>query len=125
MKRFKRTFTADEKELVFDLWKQGSGFSDISRIIDAKPGSVFTILRESGGIKPRTRSRNSKHLTLSEREEIRVLLSAKRSLRSIARKLGRSPSTISREVARDRGRRYALLDNTLFITNLPLPVLFL
>lgn len=29
MKRAKRTFTQDEKELVFNLWKQGTGFSDI------------------------------------------------------------------------------------------------
>ena len=48
----------------------------------------------------------AKHLTLEEREEIRVALSAKMSLRAIARMLNRSPSTISREVNRNRGRRY-------------------
>lgn len=106
MKRTKRTFTQDERTLVFDLWKQGAGFSDIGRIIEAKPGSVFTILREDGGIKPRPRRRNISHLTLSEREEIRVSLSAKMSIRAIAKQLGRSPSTISREIARNRGRRY-------------------
>ena len=106
MKRLKRTFTLDERELVFELWKQGTGFSDIGRVIDAKPGSVFTILRESGGIKPNTRKRNTTHLTLSEREEIRALLSSKHSIREIARRLSRSPSTISREIARNRGRRY-------------------
>ena len=57
MKRIKRTFTQDERALVFDLWKQGSGFSDIARIIDAKPGSIFTILRQHGGIKPDKRKR--------------------------------------------------------------------
>lgn len=106
MKRTKRTFTQGEKDLVFDLWKQGSGFSDIGRVIDAKPGSVFTVLRESGGIKPKKRTRNSNHLTLREREEIRVSLSLKMSIRAIASSLGRSPSTISREVSRNRGRRY-------------------
>ncbi|WP_143820934.1 helix-turn-helix domain-containing protein, partial [Motiliproteus sp. MSK22-1] len=74
--------------------------------IEAPPGSVFTILRENGGIKPRARSRSKTHLTSEEREEIRVALSAKMSIRAIARMLGRSPSTISREVARNRGRRY-------------------
>ena len=34
MKRTKRTFTQDERILVFDLWKQGAGFSDIGRIIE-------------------------------------------------------------------------------------------
>ena len=106
MKRPKRTFSIDEKELVFDLWKQGAGYSDIGRVLDAKPGTVFTVLRETGGIKPRSRSFNKKHLTIAEREEIRVGLSAKLSIRAIARSLNRSPSTISREVARNRGRRY-------------------
>jgi IS30 family transposase len=43
---------------------------------------------------------------VSEREEIRVALSAKKNIRAIARMLNRSPSTIYREVARNRGRRY-------------------
>ncbi len=64
MKRPKRTFTIEEKDIVFDLWKQGVGFSDIGRIIDAQPGTVFTILRETGGIKPKSRARNTKHLTI-------------------------------------------------------------
>jgi len=106
MKRIKRTFTQDEKDLVFNLWKQGTGFSDIGRVLDAAPGTVFTALRESGGIQPKPRTRNSQHLTLAEREEIRVALSSKMSLRAIARMLNRSPSTISREVSRNRGRRY-------------------
>jgi IS30 family transposase len=80
MKRLKRTFTTDERNLVFDLWKDGAGFSDSGRVIEAKPGSIFTILR--------------------------VTLSAKKSIRAIASMLNRSPSTISREVARNRGRRY-------------------
>lgn len=52
MKRAKRTFTQDEKDLVFRLWKQGTGFSDIGRVLNAAPGTVFTALRETGGIKP-------------------------------------------------------------------------
>ena len=106
MKREKRTFTQDEKALIFDLWKQGTGYSDIAKVLDAAPGSVFTALRQTGGIKPSPRKRNSQHLTLEEREEIRVALSAKMSLRAIARMLNRSPSTISREVTRNRGPRY-------------------
>ena len=106
MKRAKRTFNQEKKDLVFKLWKQGTGFSDIGRVVAAAPGTVFTSLRESGGIKPKAETRNSQHLSLSEREEIRVALSAKMSLRAIARMLNRSPSTISREVARNRGRRY-------------------
>ncbi|HDO1331857.1 TPA: IS30 family transposase [Aeromonas veronii] len=102
----KRTFTAKEKAFVFDLWKRGTGFSDIAKILDSKPGTIFTMLRDTGGIKPTERRRAVAHLTLSEREEIRAGLSAKMSIRDIARALNRSPSTISREVQRNRGRRY-------------------
>ena len=101
----KRTFTAKEKAFVFDLWKRGTGFSDIAKILDSKPGTIFTMLRDTGGIKPTERRRAVAHLTLSEREEIRAGLSAQMSIRAIARSLNRSPSTISREVQRNRGRR--------------------
>ena len=96
----KRTFTSLEKEFVFDSWKNGIGFSQIARILDSKPGTIFTILRDTGGIKPPKRKPSVLHLTLAEREEIRVGLSSKKSIRAIARLLGRAPSTISREVQR-------------------------
>jgi IS30 family transposase len=44
-------------------------------------------------------------LTLAEREEISRGLAVGRSLRSIAVRLGRAPSTISRELSRNGGRR--------------------
>jgi IS30 family transposase len=102
----KRTFTPREKEFVFDAWKNGVGFSDIAKLLDSKPGTIFTILRDHGGIKPNKRKRNKTHLSLEKREEIRVGLSSKMRIRGIAKMLGRSPSTISREVNRNRGRRY-------------------
>lgn len=46
------------------------------------------------------------HLTLSEHEEILADLSAKKSIRAIVAALNCSPSTISAEVQRNRGRRY-------------------
>ncbi|WP_139819584.1 helix-turn-helix domain-containing protein, partial [Escherichia coli] len=90
----------------FELWKNGTGFSEIANILGSKPGTIFTMLRDTGGIKPHERKRAVAHLTLSEREEIRAGLSAKMSIRAIATALNRSPSTISREVQRNRGRRY-------------------
>lgn len=94
----RRTFTAEEKASVFELWKNGTGFSEIANILGSKPGTIFTMLRDTGGIKPHERKRAVAHLTLSEREEIRAGLSAKMSIRAIATALNRSPSTISREV---------------------------
>jgi len=43
-------------------------------------------------------------LTFAEREEIAVARAGGESMRSIARRLGRSPSTVSRELARDGDR---------------------
>ena len=68
----RRTFTAEEKASVFELWKNGTGFSEIANILGSKPGTIFTMLRNTGGIKPHERKRAVAHLTLSEREEIRA-----------------------------------------------------
>ena len=45
-----------------------------------------------------------KRLSVEEREEIVVGLARKESVQAIAARLGRAPSTISREVARNRSR---------------------
>lgn len=70
----KRTFTNKEKYLIFNLWKQGPRFSNIGRIFEAPPGTIFTILRKTGGIKPPERCRNITHLTGEKREDIRQLV---------------------------------------------------
>jgi len=62
-------------------------------------------LAAEGGIRPRRgRDLKGRCLTFSEREEIAVGRAAGESMRSIARRLGRSPSTVSRELARNTGR---------------------
>ena len=66
-------------------------------------------LAASGGIRPR-RGRNLKGRCLSfrDREEIAVARAAGESMRSIAARMGRHPSTISRELSRnsERSGRY-------------------
>ncbi|GGR45700.1 IS30 family transposase [Nocardioides luteus] len=58
--------------------------------------------RKAGGVNPTRRgSPVGRYLSWSEREEIAALVHAGHGVREIARRLGRSPGTISRE--RDRG----------------------
>lgn len=99
----KRKFTQSEKETCWSLWRQGLGFSDIGRVLDAKPGSIFTLLREHGGVTLPRPTRSQRHLDLAEREEISISLAANLSIRQIARSLRRSPSTISREINKNGG----------------------
>jgi IS30 family transposase len=54
-------------------------------------------LRAEGGVRPRRgRDLKGRCLSFSEREEIAVARAGGESMQSIARRLGRSPSTISR-----------------------------
>ena len=57
-----------------------------------------------GGVRPRPRLRSERVLSLEEREEISRGLAEGVSLREIAARLGRAPSTVSREVAHNGGR---------------------
>ena len=106
MKYRKRIYyTEADKSLMWDRWQKGDSLHEIARLFDRHHGSVRGILERTGGIRPPTRRRSSRSLTLSEREEISRGLAAGRSLRSIALRLGRSPSTVSREVKRNGGRQ--------------------
>lgn len=71
--------------------------------------------RNGGGmppthLAPSAKLSGSRYLTFSEREDIALELAKDQSIRSIARKLGRSPSTISREVRRNAATRGVTLD---------------
>jgi IS30 family transposase len=59
---------------------------------------------------PKARQLTGRFLSFREREEIAILLAQGETLRSIARNLGRSPSTISREVRRNAATRSGNLD---------------
>lgn len=66
--------------------------------------SVQRLLRRTGGIKPRTTPQSALRLSLPEREEISRGLLAGHSCRVIATRLGRAPSTVSRDVAANGAR---------------------
>jgi DNA-binding NarL/FixJ family response regulator len=59
-----------------------------------------------GGVRPRRdRDLKGRCLTFAEREEIALGTAGGEKVRAIARRLGRSPSTISRELCRNADRR--------------------
>jgi transposase, IS30 family len=58
-----------------------------------------------GGVRPRRgRDLQGRYLSFAEREEIALARAAGESVRWIARRLGRSPSTVSRELSRNADR---------------------
>lgn len=105
MRQRKRIYySAAQRAEIWDRWQRGESMSSIGRRFDRESSSVFSVLSPSGGIRPPERRRARRALSLAEREEVSRGLVAGRSLRSIAVQLGRAPSTISREVARNGGR---------------------
>jgi transposase, IS30 family len=93
-------YTESQKALMWERWRQGESLQQIARLFDRNHSSVQRILAETGRIRPAQRCRSRLALTLSEREEISRAIVAGHPIRSIARKLGRAPSTISREICR-------------------------
>jgi IS30 family transposase len=102
-RRRRRRFTAAESADIWDRWRRGEGLKSIGRVFGKNSSSIFAHLRPSGGIRPRERRRSRLALTLDEREEISRDIAAGRSIRSIASRLGRAPSTVSRELWRNGG----------------------
>lgn len=97
-------YSAAQRAEIWDRWQSGESMSSIGRVFDRQSSSVFSVISPTGGIRPPDRRRGRQALSPSEREEISRGLSTHQSLRSIARQLGRAPSTISREVRRNGGR---------------------
>ena len=101
----RRWFSQEQKAELWERWKGGQSPSDIAHALERKTkGGVYRILALSGGIAPVPRRRCPVALVLDEREEISRGIAAGRSIRRIAARLGRSPSTVSREVRRHGGR---------------------
>ena len=107
MKRRARIhYTDEQKALMWDRWQKGDSLQTIAQLFDRNHSSIAGMLSPTGGIRPPQRRRSRVALTLAEREEISRGVVADYSLRSIALSLGRAPSTVSREINRNGGRRW-------------------
>ena len=96
-------FTAAEKTELWDCWQRGESLKAIGRAFGKPSSSIYNQVAPHGGIRPASRRRSRLALTLAEREEISRGIAAHQSARSMARLLGRSPSTVSRELSRNGG----------------------
>jgi len=96
-------YTDELKSEIWDKYKQGDSLWSIARSIDVSSISIYRQLAPTGGIRPPPRKRSRLALSLAEREEISRGIVAELSVRAIASKLRRSPSTISREIHRNGG----------------------
>ena len=84
--------------------RAGETHAEAGIAVGCSAKSVQRLLRKTGGVKPRPKLQSALRLSLPEREEISRGLLAGDSCRVIASRLGRSPSTVSRDVASDGAR---------------------
>ena len=96
-------YTETQKALMWDRWKKGDSLQQIGQLFDRNQNSIDGILARTGGIRPPPRCRSPRALSLAEREEISRSVVAGQSIRLIASRLERAPSTISREIKRNGG----------------------
>jgi len=105
MKYRTRSYYSDaQKALMWERWKQGWTLHQIAQLFNRAHTSVQGILSRTGGFRPPQRSRSKIALTLAEREEISRAVAEGQSVHSIAARLDRAPSTVSREIKRNGGR---------------------
>jgi len=101
----RRHFTQADKTFMWDRWQKGESLNSIARLLSTSHSAIAGVLSKTGGVRPADRQRSRIALTLADREEISRGVAAGYSLRTIAKRLGRAPSTISREVKRNGGRQ--------------------
>src|SRR5476651_639567 len=117
-RRYRRGFTAAETTELWDRWQRGESLKAIGRAFGKPSSSIYVQVAPHGGVRPSPRRRSRLALTVSEREEISRGLASHQSVRSMARLLGRSASTVSRELSRNGGYdryRAALADETAWV----------
>jgi DNA-binding CsgD family transcriptional regulator len=97
-------FGVEQQDLLWAMWRRGESIREMERTLGETLPRIRRFLGQSGGIPPVPRRRRANHLTLIEREEISRGIAAGLAARSIADRLGRPSSTVSREIARNGGR---------------------
>jgi len=101
----RRLSRVDRAQIERLIWG-GETFATAAAVVGCSTKSIQRYVALSGGLKRRVKERCALRLSLADREELSRGLVAGDSLRAIAKRLGRAPSTISREVAWNGRHRY-------------------
>jgi len=96
--------TVQEKTEIWRGYGAGASLRSISRTLGRSMETLRRLVASTGGRQPVVPRRSALRLSLAEREEISRGVVADDSCRAIARRIGRAPSTVSREVATNGGR---------------------
>lgn len=97
--------TQSERDAVRQQVRAGATYRALATAFRCATKTVQRVMTQCGGLSVRRTPRARVRLTVAEREEISRGLQAQESCHAIAARLGRAPSTISREVAAGGGRR--------------------
>jgi IS30 family transposase len=96
--------SVQEQDEVWARWRQGESLRLIARRLGKRGPSVRAFVLQTGGVQRHPPRRALRSLSMAEREEISRGVAAGEPCRQIAARLGRAPSTVSRELARNGGR---------------------
>jgi IS30 family transposase len=97
-------FSEEDRKTIWDMREAGVPVKRIAKHLGRQNSSLRKFIADAGGRRPTARERCALRLSLAEREEISRGLAAGLSIRAIADGLGRSASTVCRDVNANGGR---------------------
>lgn len=93
-----------ERNELWQRWRNGESLTAIAAALQRGLTRVYEVVTAEGGIAPTPRRRSRLALSTTEREDISRGLARGETVRALARRLRRAPSTVSREIRRHGGR---------------------
>ena len=100
-----RRLTVAERDEMERRLAAGETLDEVARAVACDPRTVYRWVLRTGGLRPYERRRSPLRLSPEEREQIAVGIARGESASAIARRLGRAPSTVTRELKGNGGRR--------------------
>lgn len=96
--------TLEQRQMVFRLRGKGFSWEEIARAAGCSVSGAWTCDRTARQARPATWTPRPGRLTIADREEIVIGLAKGETFTAIAARIGKAPSSVSREVAANGGR---------------------